>query len=133
MATDLREKQQVSQREPIPGGRRSAVWPIVLTVIAVLVLGGAAALFLSEDATAPFESDLSYSTGAFTEVREGGPYVEIVAPGIRPWDAGMIAAAEQRSQGMNGPASSVGDAMTQIREGGSYVGTGEVTTEEREG
>ena len=80
MATGLREQQEQTHRRLTPGPGRPIIWPFLVAAVTILVLGGAALMVVSQGETQPFDSEISYQTGGFTELREGGPYVEVVAP-----------------------------------------------------
>jgi hypothetical protein len=97
MATGLREQQEQIHRQPGHGGR-PILWPFIVGALAVLVLGGAALMVVSQGETQPFDSEISYGTDGMTWLREAGPYVEVVAP-----------------------VAAIGDPMTGAREGGDYV------------
>jgi hypothetical protein len=135
MGADLKQRQgtQTTLQPPvIKKAGRSAIWPYVATGIALVALVVAGVLFVTQDTTVPFQSDVAVIEGSFAGSREQGPYV---APEFRPIDIeglmtglreGPGATVESKLGSPEGFAESAG-VMAQLREGGSSPGPADAT------
>lgn len=135
MGADLLQRQGVRislepAGRPARGGR--AIWPFVVAGIAVVAVVVAGAAFLLQDEVVPYQADATAITNSLAGVREQGPYVVVPEPAIEPGDA-MTEVREGGTYGLP-VAGSQGGSATEAREGGTYGSASSgSSTESREG
>lgn len=139
MATELRERQQTQERiggtDGGPSRERRVGWQVVVTVVALLAVAGAAVLVATQEDAPSAGITLTYPEGAFTKQREGGGYIVVPEP-VAGYADTSVGIRESGRFTVPAPPAGFTDTSVGIREGSGdqpVAGYVDTSAEIREG